>query len=170
MPRLGPQIDALGRGARIEDVPVVVVEAQPSLTKDQKPYARYLFRDRTGTVRGIRWEHTVEEGEAGAVALVSGSVDEYQGGLQLKVRDLVLVPQPTEELLSRLRAAVDSQLQQTLLAVARRAQAELPATFWQVFEIALGADPFDTSTPFWTWAAAQSKHHSEHGGLAWPKF
>ncbi|MCC7494290.1 MAG: hypothetical protein IT204_18175 [Fimbriimonadaceae bacterium] len=167
MPRFGPLIAEFSRGSRVEHVPVLVVEATASMTKDQKPYGRYVFRDRSGTVPGIRWEHQVGSDEAGAIAYLSGAVEEFRGSVQVKVAELTLLPAPSELVYERLRAAVDASRLAGLVELLQEAKATLPAVFWRCFELTVGHDPFDLEGPFWTFAAAQSKHHAEHGGLAW---
>lgn len=167
MPTYGPMIDEFERGSRVREVPVVVLEATRSTTKDEKPYGRYLLKDRSGTIEAIRWEHEVADDEGGAVALVAGTVEDYRGKPQLKMQDLLILRHPTSEVLERLTTAQDAGLLDRLVELMKHAQATLPAVFWRVFVDSLGHDPFDLDGPFWTYAAAQSKHHAGRGGLAW---
>ncbi|MBI2298072.1 MAG: hypothetical protein HYU66_03825 [Armatimonadetes bacterium] len=167
MPELGPSIDHLRLGERITNVPVVIAEANANTTRDGKPYARYVLRDRTGTVAAIRWEHTVTADEPGCAALVKGSVDEYRGSLQLKLEELQLLPNPPADVIERLQSDIGPARRDQLMRQLEQAQRALPPVFWEIFIESLGHDPYDPEGPFWVWAAAQSKHHSERGGLAW---
>lgn len=164
---LGPQVEQFTRGSRIEGVPVMVVEANTALTKDQKPYTRYLLKDRTGTIAGIRWDHQAGEEELGSLALVAGVVDEYRGQPQLKVSDLQVVAEPGNELVSRVTTSIPDSLRSFLVQTMAAARDDLPEVFWLIFSRALGHDPMDAEGEFWSFAAGQSKHHAEFGGLAW---
>jgi len=164
---LGPQVEQFTRGSRIEGVPVMVVEASTSLTKDQKPFTRYLLKDRTGTIPGIRWDHQADENELGSLALVAGTVDEYRGSPQLKVTDLRVVEEPGNDLIARCTTSIPQSLRDFLMQTMAAARDDLPEVFWAIFSRALGHDPLDADGDFWSFAAGQSKHHSEHGGLAW---
>ncbi|NUQ00824.1 MAG: HD domain-containing protein [Armatimonadetes bacterium] len=167
MPRFGPPIQDFARGSKVEAVPVVVAEASAMLTKDQKPYGKYVLRDQTGTIPGIWWDHQVDAAETGAIALVTGTVDEYRGAPQFRMADLRLLELPGPEVLDRLQCGLDPALQRELLGLLKQARESLPECFWLVFVEALGHDPFDLGAPFWNYAAAQSKHHANRGGLAW---
>ncbi len=164
---LGPQVEQFTRGSRIEGVPVMVAEASSALTKDQKPFTRYLLKDRSGTIPGIRWDHQADESELGALALVAGTVDEYRGQPQLKVTDLQVVDEPGNDLLARVTTSIPDSLRSFLRQTMAAARDDLPEVFWLIFSRALGHDPLDPEGDFWSFAAGQSKHHAEHGGLAW---
>ncbi len=167
MPKYGPQIDAVRPGDRIDAVPVVVAEASGAQTKDGKPYTRYVFRDRTGTLNGIRWDHAVEAGEVMSVALLTGDVSEYRGARQVKVGDLLVLDSPGDEVLSRLQTSISSQQRDELVEILRGLERTLPPVFWRLFCLSVGHAPYDLEGSFWTYAAAQNHHHTERGGLAW---
>jgi 3'-5' exoribonuclease len=162
-----PFLADLAPGMNIERVPVYVAQAVAGSDRNGKPYARYQFRDRGGSVQGIRWEHALAEAESGRAALVSGSVGTYRSELQLAVHYLEVLEAPSPAVVQRLRPADDPQRQARLRGVMEEARRTLSPLFWAIFREALGADPLDEDGPFWTYAAAQSKHHAEPGGLAW---
>lgn len=167
MPELGPTIDRLTNGERVTNVPVQIADATAHTTRDDKPFARYVLRDRTGSINAIWWGHTLDTAEAGAAALASGQVSEYRGDPQLKLDTLELVTDPRPEFLERLVTDIGDARRRELLRTLQAAKQTLPPTFWAIFEATLGEDPFDLGGRFWTYAAGQSKHHFERGGLAW---
>lgn len=154
-------------GERLAGFPVQVADATPHTTRDGRPFTRYVLRDKSAQINAIYFDHAMEENEAGKVAKVSGTVDEYRGAAQLKLTGIELVAKPSEELLARLQSDIGKDRRTYLMAVLKRTKESLPEVFWRVFELALGSDPLDPESEFWTYAAAQSKHHAERGGLAW---
>lgn len=167
MSQFGPSIDQFKSGERIADVPVSVIEATRHVARTERPFARYQFKDRSGTVPGIRWDYELRDEEKGAVALLTGEVQEYQQALQIKVSELRVLTDPAQPVLDRVVEPTDRALMDRLETVLRGAEASLPPLFWRIFVDSLGGDPFDREGPFWTYAAAQSRHHAGRGGLAW---
>lgn len=151
----------------VSDVPVVIVDAKPGTARNGKPFARYTLRDAGASFASVRWDHQLADDEAGCVALASGEVSTYDGKPQITLSRLDVLDEPGRDLLARLRPASDPGLHKRLVKILEAAHASLPPVCWSLFREALGADPFDLDGPFWTYAAAQSKHHAGPGGLAW---
>jgi len=60
-------------------------------TKENKPYLRLEFADKTGTIEGRLWDNAEEvhsRFETGDAVFVQGSVDEWKSNLQIKVDDM----------------------------------------------------------------------------------
>ncbi|MBI5833258.1 MAG: hypothetical protein HZB16_13255 [Armatimonadetes bacterium] len=167
MPEFGPLIADIVVGQNVRDVPVYVQEATARTKKDGGTFGSYTFRDRTGALPAVDWNQSPEEGEQGAIALVSGRVGEFKGERQLSVQSLYLVDKVDERILERLREPVDAARQAWLIGVMERCAQHMAPGFWAIFREALGHDPFDLEGPFWTWAAGEKMHHTGLGGLAW---
>lgn len=75
-------------GDTVDDV-FVLSEKNTALKKDGKNYLNLTFTDRTGTLKGVLWDHvedTVDRISTGDYVQVKGNVSEYRGMLQLVVR------------------------------------------------------------------------------------
>ncbi|MBN2298948.1 MAG: HD domain-containing protein [Deltaproteobacteria bacterium] len=62
------------------------------VARNSKPYAKLVFSDKTGSMPGILWEdaHTQTEGiDPGDVVGVRGSVESYEGRIQLRIEKIV---------------------------------------------------------------------------------
>ncbi len=60
-------------------------------TKDNKPYLRLAFADKTGTIEGRLWDDAEEiekRVDTGDFVFIMGSVDEWKGNMQIKVEDM----------------------------------------------------------------------------------
>jgi 3'-5' exoribonuclease len=167
MPDFGPVLADLQPGMGVTDLPVAVAEANAFRARNERPFARYVLRDATGSIPAIRWDYTLEDGEQGAVAWVTGQVGNYKGQTQLTVARLELIASPSAEVLARVVARPDPDRQARLVRVLEATRRALAPACWVLFREALGHDPFDLEAPFWTYAAGQSKHHAMAGGLAW---
>ncbi|MFU8804885.1 MAG: hypothetical protein ACNA8W_13805, partial [Bradymonadaceae bacterium] len=88
-----------------------------SETKAGSPYLRATLRDKSGEMRGVKWD-TSEVCEPG-VYLVRGLVDEHQGSLNVKISSMEptgeditdfvrCAPVPADEIEERLDRLLDS--------------------------------------------------------------
>ncbi len=85
-------VASLKPGETVDDV-FVLSEKNLAQKKDGKNYLNLTFMDRTGTLKGVLWEHVegaVDRISAGDYVQVKGSISEYRGMLQLVARSLAL--------------------------------------------------------------------------------
>lgn len=61
-------------------------------TKKEKPYLKLEFADKTGSIEGRMWDNALDADgkvDTGAAVVVAGSVDEWNGAVQIKVDNLL---------------------------------------------------------------------------------
>jgi 3'-5' exoribonuclease len=80
----------LEKGLVLTNETFAVKMAESALTKDGKTYYKLILIDKTGEIKGQIWPDrmvNVEKGSLtpGKVVMISGTVEEYRGALQLNV-------------------------------------------------------------------------------------
>ena len=83
-------ISDLTTGTRINTV-FLLKKKEMGKTKDNKPYLRLAFADKSGTIEGRLWDSAEEidsRVDTGDAVFVQGSVDEWKSNLQIKVDDM----------------------------------------------------------------------------------
>ena len=76
------KINELENGARVE-IKALILKKEQKLTKSNKPYFDCVLSDSTGTISTKFWDARTLTADIGQVIQVSGTVDEYNGNLQL---------------------------------------------------------------------------------------
>ncbi|MDL2318229.1 HD domain-containing protein [Eubacteriales bacterium OttesenSCG-928-A19] len=124
-------------------------------------YVDMTLCDRTGDINAKLWDSAYSPPPAGSIVRVRGIVQEYHGRLQLRVERIRFAtdadpvtldslvpcaPEPPEEMMAKVRAAVDTISREDLRTVVTR----------------LLDDAGDTLLTF---PAAAKLHHAERGGL-----
>ncbi|MEM7234286.1 MAG: OB-fold nucleic acid binding domain-containing protein, partial [Planctomycetota bacterium] len=92
-----PLVSDLQKGDKLRDVVFLVETSNFKQTRNQKYFIQMILRDRTGSLRGVRWEATEELYRSFGVddfVRVDGRVEEFQGSLQLVVDRIE--PEPAE--------------------------------------------------------------------------
>ncbi len=158
-------VDELKPGDAVEDV-FVLSEKTVAQKKDGSNYLNVTLTDRTGSVKGVVWDHVDQITSAGITAgdyvRAKGSVGEYRGSLQLVVKQLTSCPAEAldiSDFLPRSRHRIDPMfdrlvgLSQAMGAAHYRA---LFSAFW---------NDADFVAKFKSAPAAKNMHHSYIGGL-----
>ena len=94
-PAVRVQVAALRKGDRIQGGVFLVEEANFKQTRNSKYFIQLVLRDRTGSIRGVRWEANQELYDSFSVEdfiKISGRVEEFQQNLQVVIDSLVPVP------------------------------------------------------------------------------
>jgi 3'-5' exoribonuclease len=89
------QVALLRKGDRIASGVYLVEESNFKQTRNSKFFIQLVLRDRSGSIRGVRWEATqdlYESFSAQDFLRISGRVEEFQGNLQIIVDELARVP------------------------------------------------------------------------------
>ena len=92
------QVACLRKGDRISGGVYLVEESNFKQTRNAKYFIQLVLRDRTGSIRAVRWEATQELYESFAAQdflKVSGRVEEFQQNLQVVIDDLARIPADT---------------------------------------------------------------------------
>ena len=151
-------IKELEVGCRAE-LKVLIIKKEYKLTKSNKPYYDCVLSDSTGTIAGKFWNANILNAEVGQVVQISGTVDDYNGTLQLNVTAcyttndepndyLTRSPYDTKEMLN--------ELMEVLKTVENGWCKKLLLSFLQ--------DP-DFVKEFKVHSAAKSVHHNYVSGL-----
>lgn len=152
-------------GVSIDDV-FVLSEKVLSQKKDGGNYLNVTLSDRTGQIKGVMWDHVDQVITAGISAgdfvVVSGSVGEYRGSLQVVVKQMTACPREKLELsdfLPQTRHPIDGmfgRLVELTDAMTSVYFKQLLRQFWQDEEFV---------RQFKIAPAAKNMHHAYIGGL-----
>jgi 3'-5' exoribonuclease len=88
-------VASLRKGDRIVDGSFLVETANFKQTRNNKHFIQLLLRDRTGSIKAVRWEASQElfnSFSAGDFLHINGRVEEFQQNLQIVVDGLERVP------------------------------------------------------------------------------
>lgn len=131
------QVSQLRKGDRIPGGVYLVEESNFKQTRNAKYFLQIVLRDKTGSIRGVRWEATQELYESFAAqdfVRITGRVEEFQQNLQVVIDEiqrlepeqvnqedfLPVSPRPIEEmereLLEQVAALGNAHLKNLLLA------------------------------------------------------
>src|SRR5262245_42602120 len=81
----------LRKGDRIVDGSFLVETANFKQTRNNKHFIQLILRDRTGSIKAVRWEASQElfnSFSIGDFVYINGRVEEFQQNLQIVVDDL----------------------------------------------------------------------------------
>jgi 3'-5' exoribonuclease len=155
----------LQKGLVLSNETFAVKSMESAQTKDGKTYYKIALIDKTGEIKGQVWNDklpNIEKGafSAGKVVMISGTVEDYRGILQLNIFSAVRVD---EAQLDEYMEASDFNLDELWESLQKYISAiktpELKALIDKIF-----ADP-DISRKFRIHPAAEYVHHSFQGGL-----
>jgi 3'-5' exoribonuclease len=164
-PELKTPVAQLRKGARISGTVYLVQESNFKQTRNSKNFIQLMLRDRTGTIKAVRWEASQELfGSFGAEDFVriSGRVEEFQQQLQIVVDEIVRVPPEAVDqadflpVSPRDPAEMESEL---LAAVASVQDAHVKALLLSLLE-----DP-EVRSGILRCPAGKILHHAYIGGL-----
>ncbi len=155
----------LKTGDLVDDV-FVLSEKTLAQKKDGNNYMSITLSDRTGSVKGVIWDHVDQITDAGISAgdfvTVKGSVSEYRGSIQLVVKKLSACPAEAldvSDFLPRSRHRIDTMFERLVeLSQSMKAEyyRELFNRFWE---------DADFVRKFQSAPAAKNMHHTYIGGL-----
>ena len=83
-------VDQIKAGDAVEDV-FVLSEKTVSQKRDGKNYLNVTIADKTGSLKGVVWDHAdriAERVRSGSVVSVQGTVGEYKGSLQFVIKQM----------------------------------------------------------------------------------
>ncbi len=89
------QVAALRKGDRLQGAVYLVEESNFKQTRNSKYFIQLALRDRTGSIRAVRWEATqnlYESFSAQDFLKISGRVEEFQQHLQVVIDSLERLP------------------------------------------------------------------------------
>jgi len=95
LPTPRTQVACLRKGDRITGAIYLVEESNFKQTRNQKYFIQLALRDRTGSIRAVRWEATQDLYESFSpqdFLRITGRVEEFQQHLQIVVDDLKRIP------------------------------------------------------------------------------
>ncbi|MFP4599943.1 MAG: 3'-5' exoribonuclease YhaM family protein [Persicimonas sp.] len=138
------------------DQPLLLTGAAIHETRKGDPYLRCTLADKTGELAGIKWD-TDEAPEAG-LYWVTGLVESYQGGLQIKIDGLGNAH--SEDLSEFIQSADVDHLEQELDYLLGALEGEVGDVVRCIF-----ADD-EIREAFLVAPAATKNHHTYRGGLA----
>lgn len=147
----------------------IVVKNEKRLTQAGKPYLDMQLQDRTGKILAKKWAPLHEQDEkisSSSIVEVEGSVQEYNGSLQMVVHSLRLLSDSEVEdlgytdLLHSSPYNIDAMWSE-LLVLCREVFIYEP---WYAFMSSFLSDP-KIEQCIKSSAAAQSLHHAYYGGL-----
>ena len=78
-------------GTTLTNQRLLILKSETKLTKQQKPYLKLDFADKTGDINGNLWDTTSEQiniFKAGTVISLNATVSSYQQRLQLEINQL----------------------------------------------------------------------------------
>ncbi|MFC1798226.1 3'-5' exoribonuclease YhaM family protein [Thermodesulfobacteriota bacterium] len=152
-------------GDSIDDV-FVITDKVLSQKKDGNNYLNVTLSDRTGHIKGVMWDNVdqvIASGlSAGDFVLVSGSVGEYRGNLQLVVKQMAACPADKLEFsdfLPQTRHSIDSMFERLVELTNAMESSHFKLLFRRFWE------DEDFVRQFKNAPAAKNMHHAYIGGL-----
>ncbi len=155
-------IAELGAGDDLLNEPFLLQDVARRETKDGRPYILTVFRDRTGSIKGVFWDVPPDvEGwvKPGIVTLVTGRVNSYKNSLQITTTDLnpSMSPEMSDFLPTSGRPIdqMEKELQQLITSLDKP---------WQALVSHIILDR-EFLTLYTNAPAARSMHHAYVGGM-----
>ena len=143
----------------------LLAEKTMAQKKDGNNYLNLVLSDRTGSIKGVVWDHVemiAAQVETGAVVAVKGHVGEYRNQLQVVVKEMTAVPadetDPADFMSSTERDV--HQMFKRIVALSE----SLDAWYLKALFSAFWEDPSFTAR-FKKAPAAKKMHHAYIGGL-----
>lgn len=148
-------------GTTLNSQRFLILKSENKLTKQQKPYLKLSFADRTGEISGNLWDVTKEQIEnivAGLVVNVTGRITAFREQLQVNINQLN--PSANQDLEDVLPTAPESfnQLKAALTHY-------VLAIHNPVYSVIVRDLIHKHQKEFLTWPAAKSVHHNFYHGL-----
>lgn len=155
------EIKDFENGVTLTHQHLLILKSESKLTKQQKPYLKLDFADKTGEINGNLWDATDEQIQnikAGLVIDLNGQITEYQNRLQVNIDELH--PSENQDLESVLPAAPESyeKLKTELMDYYH-------AIHNPVYQVIVKELIKAHEHEFLTWPAAKSVHHNFYHGL-----
>jgi len=156
-------IATLTKGMILDGVSVLVEKKSEGTTKTGKAFLNLTARDKTGSIAAKLWEYSAEAHgfiREGEVVAIWGSVDEYNGSLQLVVRGIEPSLETADKYLKSSKFNVDEMWTDLVNIVGTFQE---PLTKFVTEEILLRHEAF--AEAFKKAPAAKTVHNAWYGGL-----
>lgn len=157
-------VNTIKSGQRVDEL-FVLSRKNLSQKKDGNNYLTLAFSDKTGSIKGVLWDHVDEIAtrvNTGDFVRARGTISEYRGELQFVVKDLAPIPArdiDPSDFMPATRHDVSKMFEQLVQLTASMKNAHLRMLFEQFWNDQQFVEMFRNAP------AAKKMHHAFIGGL-----